>query len=893
MENPTPLRRNSVVTQGSAAMAIKQRRLNGSLESDASMALALSIDGSARGSPAPASLSSTVRRSPSAGSAVPMKHDTAGSSPRSSSESPKTLEEYRAQIQRETKNTSSFVSVGHLLYNLYYRDKRMKNQREFLEWTRNSLGFSKSTTYEYIISYRVYSDIDAKLPPTHRPPMYQSHCQLLSKVPSDKVVDVWLDVCRKAPKNNVTTAFLEKYLDDHNLRPKASKSRPSKHTKPSLSPDSPTPEPSHDEFDDDYDDESDGSGPVLRHHAARKNSTASSRSRRTAERTQSFSTFSRTAPSASAVNAASPFKLAQTASATGTQLYPSPPHDAKLNTNPDLMPLPPPHQIGTVDIATPNSANKVTLQNGSVYTQSIFSSGLDRMAQPGLSEYDKVGLERTHAPKNENGLPVEDCTCVCSHETGVSETTFEMDPLYRVSHRVVVDDSGSGGFSLVIHSHSDIIASTVNPWEGRMYGNFTSLRSRTSRSYYPSCIKPSPDLVEAYCQPAVPESSELKIEDILTHLFTRWSRREYIEGVFIVRAEIGAAWFTPILLHPHCFIKVPNPTLAEYARAAQHGHQLRHSGSCQTAAAGQELGKRKRTHTDATEDGLYGESIDDEICDQCHKVAYRPHETLVAFYLGQNVSRFCRVFGEIGFIPGYNTWSNPVANKIDTDFGIPPSMLSTSLGLDSTVLASSNDLGYRANSALGASLNGHPGAGMSMYQLAQTPTQLIRTQVNGQTSQPTMMFTGHPTIHTQMPATMRAIGGNGLVSEPETMLLMGHNAALVADCHSYPFDASAGPKMYQGNDEALGNLIRQAPLTAPSTPAQVGRVSNGGGLKGPVGSMTPMQSLQSMQSIQSIQSMQPIGFVDAGAPPMGLVRDRDDAAINNQFQKMAMEKSEN
>ncbi|KAJ3244307.1 hypothetical protein HDU78_011142 [Chytriomyces hyalinus] len=104
------------------------------------------------------------------------------------------------------------------LHKLYYEDKLMKTQKEFLEWTKANLGFSKSTTYEYIISYRVYMEIANKIPKDAHPPMYQSHCQLLSKVPAKKLVDTWMDVCKQAPGGIITTAFLETYLEKNNLK---------------------------------------------------------------------------------------------------------------------------------------------------------------------------------------------------------------------------------------------------------------------------------------------------------------------------------------------------------------------------------------------------------------------------------------------------------------------------------------------------------------------------------------------------------------------------------------------------------------------------------------------------------------------------------------------------
>lgn len=65
------------------------------------------------------------------------------------------LMEMKSLILHETKNVASFVVIGETLDKLYYKDKLVKTQKEFLDWTKLNLGFSKSTTYEYIISYRV------------------------------------------------------------------------------------------------------------------------------------------------------------------------------------------------------------------------------------------------------------------------------------------------------------------------------------------------------------------------------------------------------------------------------------------------------------------------------------------------------------------------------------------------------------------------------------------------------------------------------------------------------------------------------------------------------------------------------------------------------------------
>jgi hypothetical protein len=128
------------------------------------------------------------------------------------------LEKLKSVILHESKNVASFVVIGETLYNLYYVDKLVKNQKEFLSWTKQNLGFSKSTTYEYIISYRVYNDIVRKLPPQYQPPLYQSHCQLLAKVPEDQLIDVWIKVNDSAPNGIVTTSLLEQMLKEMNFK---------------------------------------------------------------------------------------------------------------------------------------------------------------------------------------------------------------------------------------------------------------------------------------------------------------------------------------------------------------------------------------------------------------------------------------------------------------------------------------------------------------------------------------------------------------------------------------------------------------------------------------------------------------------------------------------------
>lgn len=121
------------------------------------------------------------------------------------------LERYRETIVAAQKTHTCFVVIGQALDKLYYQDKLLTSQKQFLDWTRSALGFSKSTTYEYIISYRVYSQIVAGIG-EGSPPLFQSHCQLLARIPDDQVAQVWLSVSKAAPSTGVTTGFLEQWL---------------------------------------------------------------------------------------------------------------------------------------------------------------------------------------------------------------------------------------------------------------------------------------------------------------------------------------------------------------------------------------------------------------------------------------------------------------------------------------------------------------------------------------------------------------------------------------------------------------------------------------------------------------------------------------------------------
>jgi hypothetical protein len=86
------------------------------------------------------------------------------------------------------------------------------------------------------------------------------------------------------------------------------------------------------------------------------------------------------------------------------------------------------------------------------------------------------------------------------------------------------------------------------------------------------------------------------IERILQIIFTKFANKEFTEGIFIVKGEFGADWFTPILQNPYVI--------------------LRH----------------------------FSNTIDESF------------HSYVAFYLGSQQKEFCNAFQSLGIIPGQNSW---------------------------------------------------------------------------------------------------------------------------------------------------------------------------------------------------------------------------------------------
>lgn len=169
--------------------------------------------------------------------------------------------------------------------------------------------------------------------------------------------------------------------------------------------------------------------------------------------------------------------------------------------------------------------------------------------------------------------------------------------LYRLSTCVI------GG------SDFDLVFNQGNSFDTKWFGNvFADLSS----------ISPFAAIKENETDPSL--AFESSIEKALQIIFTRFALREFSQGIFVVKAQMGQDWFTPILQQPHCILREMSklPWLKSEAEPNLN------------------LGTRKRSATISTSTPT------------C--------ETSIIFYLGNNVKEFCGAFYSIGLIPGINSW---------------------------------------------------------------------------------------------------------------------------------------------------------------------------------------------------------------------------------------------
>ncbi|KAJ3299204.1 hypothetical protein HK104_009737 [Borealophlyctis nickersoniae] len=258
-------------------------------------------------------------------------------------------------------------------------------------------------------------------------------------------------------------------------------------------------------------------------------------------------------------------------------------------------------------------------------------------------------------------------------------------------------------FDVAFSSPSEFHAAVTQQWFGRVWADLTgvfpfstgaagnpSYHDASARETKPSKRgrKPSTN----HTRPTSLIDSSMSLETALQTVFIKYALREFQEGVFLIRAEFGADWFTPILQHPHCVLRHLESPLLFPSRAAGgsettvtrnatdlegttrhtesragmgHGMAFAPPDDAQKdeadkrkadalAAAALELGKpplAKRRRGSAT-GGFTAES-------NALPTTTQPHsfESFVVFYLGNNHAEFCHAFCGLGLISGINTWS--------------------------------------------------------------------------------------------------------------------------------------------------------------------------------------------------------------------------------------------
>jgi hypothetical protein len=185
-------------------------------------------------------------------------------------------------------------------------------------------------------------------------------------------------------------------------------------------------------------------------------------------------------------------------------------------------------------------------------------------------------------------------------QSQIAQFTFPLDhkPLFDIGHvfevaqHVVV----GGLFDQICHSVPEFEKLDDSTWSGKLFCDISSCR-------------PFNRLL-----PSGPSANQ-GIERLLQIIFTRYANKEYSEGIFVIRGEFGADWFTPILQHPMCILR-------------------------------QQILRR-------------GNSSSDDTSSPSGSKMNPTFDSFVAFYMGPNVSQFCHQFRNVGYVPGFNCWYSP------------------------------------------------------------------------------------------------------------------------------------------------------------------------------------------------------------------------------------------
>ncbi|KAI8803882.1 hypothetical protein BJ742DRAFT_906650 [Cladochytrium replicatum] len=478
-----------------------------------------------------------------------------------------TLEECKTRILSEERSFSSFVVIGGALHSIYYENHLIKNQREFLDWTKANLGFSKSTTYEYIISYRVYRELAAKLPSGFFPPVYQSHCQLLSRVPNEVLVETWMDICKSAQNGIVTTLYLEDYLEAKNLLGKAVKDDRRRRKRRS--------------FDDEE--------LELDQRAESSNGRQDIRDPLGVWLSDTTPTFHLSALVGSSL---------QNDSSSRRSLPERPPAIITASTSVNPIFKFPSSTSGPLTSSSssslPTLCSPLDISAGLATAFTHPQSAASLSAQPS-SSIMSLDFRVPIAPPRPSFVDAPDASWL----------PFDTRLMFELGRAVV-----PGGEFDLIHNTLERLDTLgcgaeqlQQQWYGRVWINLTSLRPLAT---FPAGL------------------SDGGLERMLQVIFTKYAHKEFVEGFFLIRAELGADWFTPILQHPYCILR-HNWTSPSQSTTQFNTSEPPHS-------------KRQKRSPDLPSRMLQSQ------------------DSFVVFYLGSAVEEFCSVFRSVGLVPGVNSW---------------------------------------------------------------------------------------------------------------------------------------------------------------------------------------------------------------------------------------------
>ena len=562
------------------------------------------------------------------------------------------LEVYKTKILGESKNVSSFVGIGKALHKLYYQDRLVKNQREFLDWTKRHLGFSKSTTYEYIISYKIYSEIAAKLPADYRPPMYQSHCQLLSKIPGDMLVETWMGVCDASAGASITTAFLENFLGNKTATPKQQRDESKsitpvgRKTGKSATPNRKRKRQSALNADEtDAKDDSSNSGPSDEEYNPVGTSTRAYRVTPRQQQQQQLQQLLKHQ------------EIQEIQEIQKIQEHQEHQEHQEIQEIHEIQEIQEIHELDSSNLHELEHRVALSLSQA---TSSIFgspSNHKDSLSQRSLPSTiaDDVSLDRTpqkakkrirHQPSLAMMQdPMDEYRLVSppraspwssylvSQRENVQQDDYSIlrslcSPYMPFSESLIYEL----GKTVVLGQQFDIIAKSPEefymieqqPWFGRLWCNLSGSRPFSTASNIG--------------HQSIAENGGL--ERLLQIIFTKFANKEFVEGLFMIRAEFGADWFTPIIQHPFCIIRHISNVLS------------------------------------TTADLRFASSSDSKF------------ESYVVFYLGPNVTDFCSVFRSVGLVPGINSWSAVPTNN-SPDFAISNNSTNSETRLDDSAILQS------------------------------------------------------------------------------------------------------------------------------------------------------------------------------------------------------------